>query len=98
MFSEVSGYTNASLSSVKSRFTIEDTQTGIRIEVVHATEYDALTSEAESLRKDAYRYRWLRLRIASSQLKVLGAENTSDTENGVDAGIDAAMYSPENPS
>lgn len=40
--------------------------------------------------KDADRYRWLRSRIAVSQLSVLGAE-CSNTVDGVDSGIDAAM-------
>lgn len=40
--------------------------------------------------KNANRYLWLRSRIAVSQLSVLGAE-CSNTVEGVDAGIDAAM-------
>ena len=48
-------------------------------------------AELEALRRDAGRYRFLRLRIATSQLRVLGAECTSDTVEGVDAGIDVAI-------
>lgn len=40
--------------------------------------------------KNANRYLWLRSRIATSQLSILGAE-CSNTVEGVDAGIDAAM-------
>jgi hypothetical protein len=47
-------------------------------------------SEVEALRKDAERYRWLRRRIAVSQLSVPGAE-CSNTVDGIDSGIDAAM-------
>ena len=53
-----------------------------------------LRAEVEALRKDAERYRWLRLRIAVSQLSVLGAE-CSNTVEGVDAGIDTAMAAKE---
>lgn len=40
--------------------------------------------------KNANRYLWLRSRIAASQLSLLGAE-CSNTAEGVDIGIDAAM-------
>ncbi len=49
-----------------------------------------LRAEVEALRKDAERYRWLRQRIAVSQLRVLGVE-CSNTLDGVDAGIDSSM-------
>lgn len=53
-------------------------------------ERDQLRAEVKVLRKDAERYRWMRQRIAVSQLRVLGVE-CSNTLDGVDSGIDAAM-------
>ena len=56
-----------------------------------ATEVEQLTARVESLQKDADRFRWLSRRIAISNLRVLGAEGTSDTHEGVIEGIDSAM-------
>lgn len=60
------------------------------LELKGDAELSELRAEVEALRKVLQRYRWLRLRIAVSQLSVLGAE-CSNTVEGVDAGIDAAM-------
>ncbi|QXH42213.1 hypothetical protein [Pseudomonas sessilinigenes] len=46
---------------------------------------------ANELHKDAERYQWLIRRISKSQYYLLGAQLTSNTVEGVDAAIDAAM-------
>ena len=48
------------------------------------------TEEAEALRKDAERYRWLRGRLPGGTYRIEGVIY-SDGGSGVDAAIDAAM-------
>lgn len=51
----------------------------------------ALIARLRAAEKDAGRYQWMRKRISLSQYHILGAELTSNTPEGVDAAIDAAM-------
>ncbi|MCO6057358.1 hypothetical protein NG726_11820 [Pseudomonas sp. MOB-449] len=59
------------------------------------TPWHLAQTDIEALRMDAGRYRFLRVRIAASQLSVLGAECSSNTVEGVDAGIDAAILAQQ---
>lgn len=55
-----------------------------------AEERDQLRADAEALRKDAGRYRWLRARLPGSAYRIAGVIY-SEGGNSVDAVIDAAM-------
>jgi hypothetical protein len=61
-------------------------------ECVLASDYDALASERDALRKDAERYRWLRDSAGNDIMEKLMAECSPPRwDELVDAAIDAAM-------
>ena len=54
------------------------------------TNFDSVAFEIERLRKNDERYRWLRRKYAAGQ-ETYFAESCADSEDGIDAEIDAKM-------
>ena len=65
---------------------------GTDVEMVTASDYDALAAERDALRRDAERYRWLRDSAGNDIMEKLMAECSPPRwDELVDAAIDAAM-------